>query len=328
MLLGPMRNGLAALVVAAPFVVGLAGASGTAATRTLTFADPAIIESSALVVQDGLFLTTNDSGDSGRVFAVDASGSTVGVTHWSSDPTDCEALAPAGHGEVWVGDIGDNLASRSSVAITRVPVARGDREVRATTYRLTYPDGPEDAETLVRNPVTGRLYVATKGVFGGTLFAVPRHLSSTGTNPLHPVGHVLPIATDGSFFPDGRHLVVRNYTAATVYEWPSLRRVASFALPNQRQGEGIAVAADGAVYVSSEGPRSVVLQVHLPADVRRALAPVSASPDPASSPPTPTPADPGTSTTDDTTRSAWPWAVVGLLGAAGLLVLLRALRPR
>jgi hypothetical protein len=323
-----MRNGLAALAVAAPFVLGVASASGTPGTRVFSFTDPAIIESSALVVQDGLFLTTNDSGDSGRVFAVDASGDTVGVTHWSSDPTDCEALAPAGPGEVWVGDIGDNLAIRSSIAITRVPVGRSDRSVRATTYHLTYPNGPEDAETLVRNPVTGRLYVATKGVFGGTLFAVPRHLSSTGTNPLRAVGHVLPIATDGSFFPDGRHLVVRNYTSATVYDWPSLRRVASFPLPSERQGEGIAVAADGTFYVSSEGPRSAVLQVHLPADVRRALAPAGPSPDPSSSPSTPASTSADHTTTDDTTRSAWPWAMAGLLAVAGLLVLLRALRPR
>jgi hypothetical protein len=323
-----MRNGLAGLVVAAPFVLGAAGASGTAGTHVFSFTDPAIIEASALVVQDDLFLTTNDSGDSGRVFAVDASGDTVGVTHWSSDPTDCEALAPAGPGRVWVGDIGDNLATRSSIAITRVPIGRGDRDVRATTYHLTYPHGPADAETLVRNPVTGRLYVATKGIFGGTLFAVPRHLTSAGTNPLRVVGHVLSIATDGSFFPDGRHLVVRNYTSATVYDWPSLRAVASFPLPRQRQGEGIAVAADGSVYISSEGPRSAVLEVQLPADVRRALAPASPSPHPSPSPPAHTsiPGDP--TTTDDTTRSAWPWALGGLVAVAGLLVLLRALRPR
>ncbi len=325
---GAMRNCLAALAVMAPFVVGVASASGTSGTHVLTFADPAIVESSALVVEDGLFLTTNDSGDSGRVFAVDASGDTVGVTHWSSHPIDCEALAPAGRGAVWVGDIGDNLATRTSIAITRVPVGRGDRDVQATTYRLTYPDGAKDAETLVRNPVSGRLYVATKGVFGGTLYAVPRHLSATRTNPMHAVGHVLSIATDGSFFPDGRHLVVRNYNSATVYDWPSLRETGSFALPAQRQGEGIAVATDGSVYDSSEGPRSAVLQVHLPADVRRVVAPASPSPDPSSSPSTPaTPADPAAAT-DDSTRSVWPWAAGGLLAVVAVLVLLRALRPR
>ncbi len=265
-----MRSGLAALVVATPFALGVAVTpAGPHGTQVLTFRDPAIVEASALVVSDGLFVTTNDSGDSGRVFTVDRAGDTVGVTHWSADPTDCEALAPAGPGHVWVGDIGDNLARRSSVTITRVPVGRGERTVTPTSYRLSYPDGPTDAETLVRNPVTGRLYVASKDVFGGTLYAVPRHLSADGTNRLRKVGHVLPIATDGSFFPDGRHLVIRDYSSAVVYDWPSLRSVGSFALPAQQQGEGIAVAPDGSVYLSSEGVRSPVVEVRLPAALRQ-----------------------------------------------------------
>ena len=90
--------------------------SGTAAAPppdegrvVFRFQDPAIVEASGLVVQDGLFLTTNDSGDTGRVFAVDPdTGRTTGVTTWASEPQDVEALAPAGGGEVWVGDIGDN----------------------------------------------------------------------------------------------------------------------------------------------------------------------------------------------------------------------------
>ena len=323
---GPARH-WAGLVVAAPFVLGIASASGTPGDHVFSFSDPAIVEASALVVEDGLFLTTNDSGDSGRVFAVARDGRTVGVTHWSSNPTDCEALAPAGPGEVWVGDIGDNLAERDTVSITRVPIGRGDRTVQPTTYRLAYPDGAHDAETLVSNPVTGRLYLATKGLFGGTVYAVPAQLSATAVNPLRKLGHVLPVATDGSFFPDGRHLVVRDYTSATVYDWPSLHEVASFPLPAQRQGEGIAVAADGAVYVSSEGARAPVLQVPLPADVRRALA----APSPSSSPSSPSTGGASSAAgtaTDEVTRSPWPWAIGGVLALGALLVLLRALRPR
>jgi hypothetical protein len=328
-----MRSGRAGywagLAVAAPFVLGLASASGTESDRVLTFTDPAIVEASALVVEDGLFLTTNDSGDAGRVFTVAEDGRTVGVTHWSHHPTDCEALAPAGLGRrptrVWVGDIGDNGHSRSAISIARVPVGRGDRPVRATTYRLGYPDGAHDAETLLRNPASGRLYIATKGLLGGWLYAVPAHLSATTINPLRRLGPVLPVATDGSFFPDGRHLVIRDYTSATVYDWPTLQAVASFPLPSQQQGEGIAVAADGTVYVSSEGVRSPVLRVPLPAVVRRAMAPANRSPSP--SPATGTPGRTAEAP-DDTSRSPWPWAVGGLLAGGALLVLLRALRPR
>ena len=177
-------------------------------------------------------------------------------------------MAPGGAGYVWVGDIGDNDSRRSSVEIARVPVGRGDRTVHPTTYRLTYPDGPADAETLLRDPASGRLYIATKSVFGGVLYAVPASLDASGSNRLRAVGRVLPVATDGAFFPDGRHVVVRSYTTAVVYAWPSLQPVGSFALPHERQGEGIAVADDGAVYVDSEGPGSPVLEVTLPPEDR------------------------------------------------------------
>ena len=109
---------LAGLAAAAPLLLGIVtvpsstppqmspdGAGPVDSPRrhqVFRFADPAITEASALVVQDGLFVTANDSGDTGRVFAVDRSGATVGVTHWSDSATDVEALAPAGPGFVWV----------------------------------------------------------------------------------------------------------------------------------------------------------------------------------------------------------------------------------
>jgi len=325
-----MHQLLAGLAVAVPLALGVAvSPTPHEGHEVFRFEDPAVVEASALVVQDGLFLTTNDSGDSGRVFAVDRQGRTVGVTHWSADPIDTEALAPAGSGFVWVGDIGDNLGNRPSVSVARVPVGRGERTVHPTTYRLAYPDGASDAETLLRDPTTGRLYIATKNVFGGVLYALPEHLDAQGTNRLRPLGRVLPVATDGSFFPDGKHLVVRNYSTAVVYSWPSLLPVGSVPLPPQRQGEGISVAADGTVYVSSEGLHSPVLRVPLPRAIEDAVRPaVSAGP----SDPTPSASSasepPGESAAEPTSRDAWPWVSGGLLALVALLVLVRAVRPR
>jgi hypothetical protein len=334
-----MQQLLAGLAVVAPFALGVvATPSAPSGHEVFRFDDPAIVEASALVVEDGLYVTSNDSGDTGRVFAVDGTGHTVGLTNWAEpqgDPTDTEALAPGGHGFVWVGDIGDNLAHRASVEITRIPIGRGERSVHPTTYRLSYPDGATDAETLLRNPHTGGLYVASKNVFGGVLYAVPRHLDPQGDNRLHAVGRVLPVATDGSFFPDGRHLVVRNYSTAVVYAWPSLQPVGSFALPHQGQGEGIAVAADGTVYVSSEGAHSSVLRVALPAAIRHAVQhavrpAVSAGPSPASpsgpgKPGSGPPAD--RAQAEPTSRDAWPWVAGGLFGLVAMVVLVRAVRP-
>lgn len=322
-----MQQVLAGLVIAAPFALGIAATpSPPHGGQVFRFADPAIVEASALVVQDDLFVTSNDSGDTGRIFTVDRSGVTVGVTHWSDDPTDVEALAPGGSGHVWVGDIGDNLAKRPDVTITRVPFGRGDVTVHPTTYRLTYPHGAMDAETLMRDPGTGRLYLATKNIFGGTLYAVPRHLTATGTNRLVRIGYVLPIATDGSFFPDGRHLVVRDYSSATVYDWPSLQRLGSFSLPPQQQGEGIAVGADDTLYLSSEGISAPVISTRLPPDLRRAMAGRTSSPSPPSSS-SGRRADDPSQPSDATSHDLWPWAVGGLMAVGAGLVLLRALRP-
>jgi hypothetical protein len=243
-------------------------ASGTAGSHTvLTIQDPGIDEASALVpLAGGLFATTNDSGDTGRVFVLDGSGATVGTTYWERDPTDTEALAPARTpGRLWVGDIGDNDAVRPTIQVAEIPVGRGTRTVAPTVYSLAYPDGPHDAETLLCDPASGRLYVATKALLGGELYAAPARLSATGVNRLRAVAPVLPLATDGAFFPDGSRVVIRSYPAAAVYRWPSMRRVGVFAMPAQPQGEGIGFDATGTLYASSEGRHSKVITVPVPA---------------------------------------------------------------
>lgn len=318
---------LAAAAVAVPFLLGtVAVASPDERAVVFRFQDPAIVESSGLVVRENLFLTTNDSGDSGRVFAVDpGSGRTVGVTRWAAEPVDVEALAPAGPGEVWVGDIGDNAGSRPSVEVARVPVGAGQRDVRAPSYELGYAGAARDAETLLAHPVTGRVYVASKNVFGGALYAAPEQLDEDRVNELTLLGPVLPIATDGAFFPDGEHLVLRDYGRAVVYTFPGLEVVGEVDLPEQQQGEGIAVNAGGAVYVSSEGRRAPVLEVELPESLRERVV-GSAQAEPTT---TATPApdvEPARAT--DTDRSVWPWVVVGGSGLGVLLVLVVARRRR
>lgn len=322
--LAPLERSLAALVVV-PFLLGAAEAPVDSERVAFAFEDAAIVESSAFVSVGELFATTNDSGDSGRVFTVDRSGRTVGVTHWAEDPYDVEALAPAGAGEVWVGDIGDNRRVRETLQVARVPVGRGEREASPTVYDLAYPDSAHDAETLLAD-ADGRLYVATKGFLGGTLYAAPAELSAERVNVLEPVADVLPMATDGAFLPDGDHVLIRGYATATLYTWPAMERVGSVPLPAQELGEGLAVDASGTVFLSSEGVRAEVLVLD-PATLPTPSAPTSpglSTPTPVS----PAPATPDVPVEEQADRSIWPWLLSGVVGALMIAVLLRSLRPR
>ena len=336
-----MRDRWFAGALVVPFVLGIASAPTNPGTEAFTVRDPEIVESSGIALVDGLGVTTNDSGDTGRVFTVDPdTGETVGVTQWEEDPEDVVALAPGGDGAVWVADIGDNSESRDSIEVTRVPVGRGDLTVDEETYDLVYPDGAQNAESLLTGP-DGRLYVATKNVFGGTLYAAPRTLAADDPNRLQALGSVLPIATDGAFFPDGEHLVVRDYSRAAVYSFPGLDEVGSFRLPEQEQGEGIAVDDDGSLLVTSEGQFAPVLRVPLPADVRRGMRAGSPSSSSSSSAPSSSasasePASPSAGSTavdeaaesEQTERAWWPWLLTAGVALGGLAVLVRSLRPR
>jgi hypothetical protein len=330
-----LRELLAALAVGTPFVVGASVAPERDADVVWTFDDARIVESSGLVADDDLVVTVNDSGSDAVVYAVDrATGRTVGTTTWDADPDDTEALAPAGPGHVWVGDIGDNARDRGSITVTRVPYGRGTQSVSGESWTLTYPAGAShDAEALLAHPRTGRLYVVTKGVLAGEVYAAPRKLRP-GANRLRKMGTAPGMVTDGAFL-DDEHVLLRGYGSADVLTFPGLDEVGSFALPPQQQGEGLAVAPDGEVLVSSEGMRSPLLRVEVPARLRSAMADsprpsatpgASPSPEPSASPPqdeSPPAGDDG-----DGDGDPWRWVAAGAVAVCAGVLLLRSLRRR
>ena len=307
------------------------------------FQDPAVVESSGLVVQDGRFVTVNDSGNPPVLFGVDpVTGRTRETVEWGEQNVDAEALAPASDGDVWVGDIGDNDADRSTISVTRVGIGDGSEP---EAYRLAYPDGSHDAETLLADPVGGRLLVVTKGLLGGEVYAAPKVLDPQSVNRLTPVGRVLGVATDGAFLPDGRHVILRDYSRAVVYGFPDLEPVGEFDLPPQPQGEALAVDSDGSIYVGSEGVGTPVYRVELPDRVARAIAPdPGRDPVPPSVPPSGQTSGQGSAEPADqpTTRSsdgpgegpghlgsrAWAIIVLAVAAAAGGLGLRQARRRK
>ena len=334
-----------ALLVAATLTGGTthaAAAQETEARTVLTFADERITESSGLVDRDDVLLTVNDSGDGPVIYVVDkATGRTAGtLTYANRDVTDVEAMAPAGPHAVWVGDIGDNSRGRPFIEVHRVRVpghVEGDRTVTADTFRLVYPDAPHDAEALLTHPRTGRLYLVTKWVTGGTVYAAPTPLREGTVHRLESVGRVPGLVTGGAFLPDGRHLVLRTYASARVLTFPGLREVAAFPLPLQEQGEALAAVDRDTVLVSTEGEHSDVLAVELPGAAvprgpagARSSAPVEPSPSPA---PDATVSGRETTTADDPRWVVGGVAVLMLLAAVvlGLVwagAVVRAVRRR
>ncbi len=289
-----------------------------------SFADDDIFESSGLVDRGEVVYTINDSGDDAVVYGVDpSSGRTVSRTTYADSVEDVEAIAPGAGGTLWVGDTGDNRHRRDDIAVYRVRPAEGDQT--GERYDLAYPDGPHDAETLLVEPRTQRLFVVSKSVFGGTVYAAPSSLTPHDTpggepNRLRAYARVRGLVTDGAFLPDGRHVVLRTYGEAMVYTFPAFGLVGTVRLPAQPQGEGISVGADGRVLLSTEGVHADVLRVRLPTSLTAPRAPaVSPSPLPLPSDRAAT-ADGPASAEAGPSRNGWDWTGIGLvtLGILGL----------
>lgn len=326
-----LHLGVAAVAIA---VAALLTDRAPEVEEVLTWKDPAIEESSGLVATDDHLLTVNDSGNGPVLFVVDReSGETVGRTTYTDDEVqDVEALSPGLDGSVWIGDIGDNTASRDQVSVYAVPsVAEGERTLDARRFDLVYRGGPRDAEALLVHPVTGRLYVVSKGILGGRVYEAPARLRAHRPNLLTPVGRSPAWVTDGAFLPDGGHAILRTYASAVLFEVPRWRVAARMRLQDQRQGEGMAVSRPPTtVLVSTEGRHSQVLSVPLSEEVVSAIEETAGTPSSSSSPADSTALAP--SAGSGWLDGGWPDGTVAAAGAgvlalaAGLALLVRRRR--
>jgi hypothetical protein len=314
----------ATVVVAAP---AEAGDHPVPSKVLFSFQGDDVYESSGLVDRGDIVYTNNDSGDAAVVYGIDPhTGRTVSRTTYADKVTDVEAIAPGAAGTIWAGDTGDNRANRDDIAVYRMQPRDGDSP--GTRYPLTYPDGPHDAETLLVQPSTQRVFVVSKAVFGGTVYVAPRRLRADRPNRLRAYARVPGLITDGTFFPDGRHVLLRTYGTASVYTFPAFGLVGTVTLPEQQQGEGISVSRTGRVLVSSEGVHEDVLQVRLP---KRLTSPHAATEQPGPKPSTRPPPQDNVQTGTGTHRDAKDWGgialvVVVLAGLAWIVV--RGAPPR
>ncbi|GAA1182152.1 WD40 repeat domain-containing protein [Streptomyces hebeiensis] len=262
------------LTASVPVLATTAVADDGKPDQSFTIKDSRITESSGLAASrehPGVYWTHNDSDDGPYIYAVDSrTGETVATVTMSGvgEPRDVEAISLGPDGNLYVGDIGDNLnGSWDHVWIYRFPEPGrlGDLTVRATQFTVRYADGARDAEAMMVDPKTGRVYIASKNEDGGGLYEGPERLTASGANVFRRVGEV-PWVTDGAFSPDGTELVLRSYFSARAYDWKNGRLGADRRVkaPIQGQAESVTYTADGsALMFGSEGANSGVVRVDL-----------------------------------------------------------------
>jgi hypothetical protein len=303
--------------------------------------DRALDELSGMIVDKGAVIAMADGGrrivlqrldhalDKGDCAITDTR--TVGI-----DPFDPEDLARGPGGALWVSDTGDNDEKRDSVAVIVVPASG-----RPQLHRLTYPDGPHDAEALLVDP-GGRPVIVTKQLGSAGVYRTAEPPDGEGPTPLELVGRLrLPssdtvggpvgafgseVVTGAAASADGKVVALRSYTDAWLYpapdgdpamaltENPAPVRVP---LPDEPQGEAIAFTPDGSLVSGSETRRGVrgVVRV-VPGAAALAAAAVAGT----SVPPPADPADP-VGAAPATGDAAPDWLPAAIGGGAAVAVL-------
>jgi hypothetical protein len=222
-------------------------------------------------INPGILYIHNDSGNPNQVYMVDATGANKGTLNIPEPNRDWEDIAVgpgpvAGKNYIYLGDIGDNNSIYPSVFIYRfeepdltgqtLPVTVSIAKV--DTIQLKYPDGPRNAETLMVDPLTKDIYIASKTSNLSNIYVAHYPQSTTTATVMTPVVQLyFNKATGGDISPDGTEILLRSNELIWYWKLPAgtsisqglmmAPEVAPYA-DNEPQGEGIGFAADGSGY--------------------------------------------------------------------------------
>jgi hypothetical protein len=217
----------------------------------------------ASVLHPGVLWSHNDSGNAFQLFALEPSGTVLATfTLTGATPRDIEdvAVGPCAPGDrrscVFLADIGDNFQRRAQVRLYRLqePEELRDASLPVETLPFLYPDRPQDAESLLIHPRTGRLAVLTKtrgslGEFYALDGLAPDTVArASRLGELRAPGGVDHHATAADLHPSGERLLVRTYTRVWEVRRPGATRledllegqVVEVPGPSQAQSEAIA----------------------------------------------------------------------------------------
>ncbi len=234
----------------------------------------------------GVLWVHNDARNTRELYALDETGELLGVFDLDINYGDWEDIAVGVDADndpvLYVGSVGNNDLDRDDLAILVISEPevllgeRNDDDLDFHEMKLEFPGGPFDTESLMWDPQSGDLYLATKDQSGAsTLFrAEAPHdedevvleevgFLDFGTEPLS--GYE---TTAAAISPLGDLIAIRTY-ANTAYIW---RRDASSPfmeafdgdpcpvdLPNELQGESLDFGIDGrSLLTIAEGLGSAV----------------------------------------------------------------------
>jgi hypothetical protein len=259
-------------------VSGLDALSGLAASRA----------------QSDIVFVHNDH-DRPVVYAIDLEGRLhARITLEGAMATDIEDIAVGPCGDqtcVFLGDIGDNGATRGEYAVLRftqpsVPASPGSTAMTATfeRYRFTYEDGSHNAESLMVAP-DGNLYIVSKlapgsggkvtasGVSSVYKLAASSLSASAVARATKVATLTIPMTGDlaasaAAAHPCGQGFLVRTYNRVYEFVTPAGAGFESafqatptvVAMPDEPQSEGIDYRSDGRGFISSgEGSKAPVM---------------------------------------------------------------------
>ena len=252
---------------------------------------------------DGVLYLHDDEAT--RLFAADPAGGAfreLEVKQANNRDWEDITRVPGADGPLLViGDIGDNRNARRRVSLYFVPEPRGDTDAGADAVathrvRITYPDGPRDAESLAYDADSGRLLILTKRDQPPRLYGVPLDLAlwrqdleaeflgevpglrpPTRLDIVRNPGRGLWVSqpTGMDISPDGRRAAVITYRSLYLFQraagesWAAALRGSPREIvgPPGTQDEAVAFSADGrAVFVSAEGNPAPLWRLDLPAE--------------------------------------------------------------
>lgn len=175
----------------------------------------------------------------------------------------------AGKTYIYFADIGDNKNSRATIVVYRVeepvisnPTAQTEIHIsNAAKITLKYPSYSYNAETILVDPVTKDLFIASKETAKSTLYRAAYPQSTTTTINLEPVLKMpFDLLTSGDIAADGSAILLRNKGQVWYWKRTATQSIVQALLiapdmapyaGNEHQGEGICFAVDGSGYYTN-----------------------------------------------------------------------------